>query len=65
MNIIFIISGLMACTISLIFAIKNLKGENSTKDKIFSFIEYFTDPFMGPTALLYLGVLLIIVGFII
>ncbi|MEB2298406.1 hypothetical protein LAV72_02025 [Lysinibacillus xylanilyticus] len=64
MNFIFITSGLIACAISLTFANKNVKEENSIKDKLLSFIDYFTDPFMGPSSLLYLGILLIIVGLI-
>ncbi|MFF2177251.1 hypothetical protein ACFVT8_12385 [Lysinibacillus sp. NPDC058147] len=64
MDIIFIISGLITCTISLAFAYKSLKEEDSIKDKLLSFIDYFTDSFSGPTSLLYLGILLILVGLI-
>ncbi|WNS78975.1 hypothetical protein RRU94_03275 [Domibacillus sp. DTU_2020_1001157_1_SI_ALB_TIR_016] len=61
---IYIILGVVCSSISLIFLFMDVRQANSTKEKWLALLEHLMEPFVGFTALFYLGILLILFGWI-
>lgn len=61
---IYIVLGVICSSISLLFLFVNVRQVNSTKEKWLALLEHLMDPFVGFTALFYLGILLIFLGWI-
>lgn len=59
-----IIAGVICVLIPLLILLNDFNKSKTLKEKLDAFLEFTLDPFYGFSALFYLGILLLIFGFL-
>ena len=59
-----LVAGIICIVISMYTLILGIKKVNSVKEKLNEVMDFIIDPFNGLTSLFYLGLLLVLYGFV-